>query len=431
MLASSWWKSIDLSARYAFVFGCLLILVIVLGTAVYFYNRRRLQKILERNGGFVVKHVDEESLTMREKDAGDLFGIRAIEAGFYGGVIQSPKSSPASTPISTPRAQSPTVWLPVTASGAPAAATSYQPKKITASDSVISLSRFNSNTEINAVSPPRSPQDRSATRFPVNVHMPTGMRLQPSEAEKNGRINHPFFFPQRISRHYPYSPDDVGKPLESPSKFSTTSSEGSVEPHSSSASDISRSTSSSSNTSASSAPDSDASTIAILPAFPAKTAIGRSNRSSDTDRARQRSHKLETSRSQTKARKAIARRSSSAVPQAMETCQAPEVCKACGQAPSSDTVKDANEEETTESPRRSVRFSFKAGPEYISTPDEEVPPMPRPLTTRTPASALKHNSTRALENYLPSSARQKSQLVPITYKPSTDGRSLVFSVPLR
>lgn len=370
---------------------------------------------------------------MREKDAGDLFGIRAIEAGFYGGVVQSPRSSPASTPISTPRARSPTVWSPITGSGVSATATHYEPKKVTASDSVISLSRFNSNTEINAVSPPRSPQDRSTTRFPVKVHVPTGLRLQPSDAEKNGRINHPFFYPQRISRHYPFSPDDVGKPLQSPSKFSTTSSEESIDPLSSSESDISRSSSSSSNTSASSASDSDASTIAVLPIFPAKTAIGRSDRASDTDRARQRSPNGGAPKTQTQARKAVARRSSSAVPKTLETCQAPDVCKACGHAPaSSDTEKDSDEGETTmiESPRRSVRFSFKAGPEYIPT-TEEAPPMPRPLTSRAPPSALKHN-TRVVEHYLPSSTRSKPQLVPITYKPaSTNGRSLVFSVPLR
>jgi hypothetical protein len=39
------------------------------------------------------------NLNMREKDEGDLFGIRAIEAGFFGGVAQSRPTSVNATPI--------------------------------------------------------------------------------------------------------------------------------------------------------------------------------------------------------------------------------------------------------------------------------------------------------------------------------------------
>jgi hypothetical protein len=44
------------------------------------------------------KEGDVLGLNMRDKDEGDLFGIRAIEAGFYGGVPQSQPASLAGSP---------------------------------------------------------------------------------------------------------------------------------------------------------------------------------------------------------------------------------------------------------------------------------------------------------------------------------------------
>jgi len=38
---------------------------------------------------------DKEKLVARQLDEGDLFGVRALEAGYFGGVAQSRPSSPA------------------------------------------------------------------------------------------------------------------------------------------------------------------------------------------------------------------------------------------------------------------------------------------------------------------------------------------------
>ena len=69
---------------------------------------RRLIKEKEASEG---QRSDEEELNVHEKEEGDLFGIRALEAGFYGGVTQSLPaslaSSVANSPFTSPRARSP------------------------------------------------------------------------------------------------------------------------------------------------------------------------------------------------------------------------------------------------------------------------------------------------------------------------------------
>lgn len=52
---------------------------------------------------------DTVELNQREKDEGDLFGIRAIEAGFYAGVAQSRPTSRAGSVIGTPTMSSSTL----------------------------------------------------------------------------------------------------------------------------------------------------------------------------------------------------------------------------------------------------------------------------------------------------------------------------------
>lgn len=41
--------------------------------------------------------IDQVALNQREEDEGDLFGIRALEKGFYGGVAQSQQTTPAAS----------------------------------------------------------------------------------------------------------------------------------------------------------------------------------------------------------------------------------------------------------------------------------------------------------------------------------------------
>ena len=154
---------------------------------------------------------DEEELNMREKDEGDLFGIRAIEAGFFGGVAQSRPTSLANSPVATPRGGSP----------APSNRNSMvNTKNIalgqrgpTLSTSTINLSQYvqRQSSPENELAPPRSgtPSSlRQVSNFaeagaaknsarkapPSPVRMPgntnANSRLQPSDAELNGRINH-------------------------------------------------------------------------------------------------------------------------------------------------------------------------------------------------------------------------------------------------
>jgi hypothetical protein len=52
---------------------------------------------------------DTVELNQREKDEGDLFGIRAIEAGFYAGVAQSRPTSRAGSVVGLPNMSSSTL----------------------------------------------------------------------------------------------------------------------------------------------------------------------------------------------------------------------------------------------------------------------------------------------------------------------------------
>jgi hypothetical protein len=58
----------------------------------------RIRKIRAENAAKAADEeykIDQVALTQREEDEGDLFGIRALEKGFYGGVAQSPTTTPA------------------------------------------------------------------------------------------------------------------------------------------------------------------------------------------------------------------------------------------------------------------------------------------------------------------------------------------------
>jgi hypothetical protein len=170
---------------------------------------------------------DDRMLQMREKDEGDLFGIRAIEAGFFGGVAQSAPNSP-----SVSRAGS--------RSGSPASAQripygGYNPSPTTpqslvypqynshghltnsASSSVLDLNQYrdsfgqlSSSSSIPSIHLSKSsgtlidhpPQVDSvfSVLSPPTVYTPSSMhhtppqaplmKLRPSHAELNGRITH-------------------------------------------------------------------------------------------------------------------------------------------------------------------------------------------------------------------------------------------------
>ena len=105
-------------------------------------------------------------LNHREKDEGDLFGIRAIEAGFYAGVAQS-------RPVSRRN--------------------SFMEKQSTGS------------TVVGNSSPLMKAQSSNASVHSLHLgsNSPPSVRIQPSEAELNGRRNHKG--PGDMSLHVPPS----------------------------------------------------------------------------------------------------------------------------------------------------------------------------------------------------------------------------------
>jgi hypothetical protein len=101
---------------------------------------------------------DQVELNQREKDEGDLFGIRAIEAGFYAGVAQSRPTSRAGSVVGHPAMSSSTL--------VGGSVNSPLMKGTSANASVLSLNL--------------GPNDSRRTS-------PPNMKLRPSEAELTGK----------------------------------------------------------------------------------------------------------------------------------------------------------------------------------------------------------------------------------------------------
>ncbi|CAF9919760.1 MAG: hypothetical protein HETSPECPRED_004107 [Heterodermia speciosa] len=110
-----WFGSLQLAYKYAYgsiyedfirgklltfdrsmVLGSLFVLVILAGVCKVIYNKRRLKKYTKKAQLESAHGQDERvELNKRELDEGDLFGIRAIQSGYFGGVAQSRPSSVA------------------------------------------------------------------------------------------------------------------------------------------------------------------------------------------------------------------------------------------------------------------------------------------------------------------------------------------------
>ncbi|KAA6411480.1 MAG: integral membrane [Lasallia pustulata] len=91
-----WFGSLQLAYKYAIIFGSLLIITLAAGAAKVIHDRRQLQKHTKREELEATGAREEVyELHSRELDGGDLFGIRAIESGYYGGVAQSRPTSAA------------------------------------------------------------------------------------------------------------------------------------------------------------------------------------------------------------------------------------------------------------------------------------------------------------------------------------------------
>ncbi|KAH4014514.1 hypothetical protein HBI56_151960 [Parastagonospora nodorum] len=99
--SSNWFGSLQLAYKYIVVFCGLLVLVFVAGLIKVFFDRRKLKQMVKKEELEAGPKEDTVELTLnqREKDEGDLFGIRAIEAGFYAGVAQSRPTSRAGSVV--------------------------------------------------------------------------------------------------------------------------------------------------------------------------------------------------------------------------------------------------------------------------------------------------------------------------------------------
>lgn len=102
---SNWFGDLDLAYKYVLVFVSLLVITIIGGFIKVLYNRQKLRKAVKTELEAGPKE-DTVELNQREKDEGDLFGIRAIEAGFYAGVAQSRPTSRAGSVMSDHAAMS-------------------------------------------------------------------------------------------------------------------------------------------------------------------------------------------------------------------------------------------------------------------------------------------------------------------------------------
>lgn len=115
---------------------------------------------------------DQMELNQREKDEGDLFGIRAIEAGFYAGIPQSRPTSRAGS-----YAESQTRSTSTLIGGA----------SLALKDHALSM---NSSVTTLPLAHTAGDRDSSNSNSPPRRKSPPAIRLAPSEAELNGRLNH-------------------------------------------------------------------------------------------------------------------------------------------------------------------------------------------------------------------------------------------------
>ncbi|KAH9866503.1 hypothetical protein J1614_008193 [Plenodomus biglobosus] len=167
MGAENWFGNLQLAYKYIVVFLALLCLVMIAGFIKVLFDRNKLKKAkaAELEAG---PREDTVELNQREKDEGDLFGIRAIEAGFYAGVAQSRPTSRAGSVMSINHPGMSTSTLVGGNVSSPLM------KGQTNNNSVLSLNLGGGGNDGNLQ--PRAPSP--------------GPKLRPSDAELSGRRHH-------------------------------------------------------------------------------------------------------------------------------------------------------------------------------------------------------------------------------------------------
>ncbi|KAL8678555.1 MAG: hypothetical protein Q9186_005100 [Xanthomendoza sp. 1 TL-2023] len=195
-----WFGNLQLAYKYAIVLGSLFTLVIVAGLIKVIHDKRRLDPTyfsvvvnadfdgrirkfvkaanLEATG--TPDHQERVELNKREPDEGDLFGIRAIQSGFFGGVAQSRPSSLAES--NSPDGSSSNTLLGSHASP------KFGPQSPASSVTTLPLEARRSSPLAHKA---MSSEDLNASATPKR-RGPTPLRttLAPSDAELGGRLNH-------------------------------------------------------------------------------------------------------------------------------------------------------------------------------------------------------------------------------------------------
>ncbi|KAL3418841.1 hypothetical protein PVAG01_09062 [Phlyctema vagabunda] len=92
---------ISLANKFGIILGILIFLTFVAGFVKVYLNRKRLIKATRQAGMEVAKGHNAEKYNAKKFMEGDLFGVRAIENGYFGGVAQS-NSRPTSPAIEDP-----------------------------------------------------------------------------------------------------------------------------------------------------------------------------------------------------------------------------------------------------------------------------------------------------------------------------------------
>lgn len=215
-----WFGSLDLAIKYIIVFGSLIVLVVVAGSIKILYNRQRLKKHIKLAAELEASGAREErvELNARELDEGDLFGVRAIQSGYFGGVAQSRPSSAAGS--HSPDGSTSNIFFG-----------SHPSPNLTATTPMSSVTSLPLDAR-QASSPRQSPPLPNGAGRTVTPQRPLlrpiKSALQPSEAELSGRINHDPGI--NMSLEIPPSPLTSTRPATSNGDTHATSSAGSRSP---------------------------------------------------------------------------------------------------------------------------------------------------------------------------------------------------------
>lgn len=99
MSVTEWFGKQDLGLKYAIVLLSLIALTVIAAICKLIYVKRRTRKA--EKAAQLQQKDESQNLNQRLEEEGDLFGIRALEKGFFGGVAQSRPATPVSFGSST------------------------------------------------------------------------------------------------------------------------------------------------------------------------------------------------------------------------------------------------------------------------------------------------------------------------------------------